>query len=96
MKVNLKVPLLTFQGKEIQLEGKPVLMSDQVGSVLWERATAGSPEEKYRLFKIAQRIAANPEEVELSADEVAAVKKNIAEVFSPGIFGQIVDTLENN
>jgi hypothetical protein len=103
MKKNLKAPLRLFNGAEItvteKVDGKevkkPVLVSDQIGQVLWERASTGvTPEEKYRAFKIAQRIAACPEKVELEAEDITLIKKMIAPVFSAGIYGQIVDLLE--
>lgn len=104
MKKNLKAPLRQFNGadytvskivngKEVQ---EPVMASDQIGEVLWTQASTGtSPEEKYKAFKIAQRIAMNPEAVNLSDDDVVLIKKVCAQVFAPGVYGQIVDLLES-
>lgn len=100
---NLKVALLQFGGAEFttteMVDGKevkkPVMISDQIGQVLWQVANSElSPEEKYKAFKIAQRIAATPEAVELSSEEVAMIKKMIAPVFAAGVYGQMVDVLE--
>lgn len=102
-KKNLKVAILQFGGAEftttLVVDGKevkkPVMISDQIGQVLWEVANSElSPEEKYKAFKIAQRIAANPEAVELSSEEIAMIKKMIAPVFAAGVYGQMVDALE--
>lgn len=102
-KKNLKVAILQFCGTEftttVVVDGKemkkPVMASDQIGEVLWQAANSElSPEEKYKAFKIAQRIAANPEAVELSSEEIAMIKKMIAPVFAAGVYGQMVDVLE--
>lgn len=112
-KKNLKVPFYQFNGQELKVnkvvdgvivkdaEGRPVmetvLVSDQIGQVLWEKSTStASPDEKYKAFKIAQRIAANPEEVELSDDDLELIKAIVATVFHPGYFGQVVDLLESD
>ncbi|SEF47779.1 hypothetical protein SAMN05216354_0601 [Xylanibacter ruminicola] len=103
MKKNLKVALRQFGGAEITITEtvggkevrKPALISEQVGQALWQHATAGdTPEEKYRAFQIAQRIAENPEAVELSNEDIVLIKKIIAPVFAVGYYGQIVDLLE--
>ena len=110
-KRNLKVPLRQFGGAEVKIkkiengivvvdaEGNPVmetvLVSDQLGQLLWEKSTSNAtPEEKYQAFKIAQRIAVNPEAVELSTKDTELVKKVAAMVYDPGYYGQIVDLLE--
>ncbi len=101
---NMNVALRQFNGAAIvvteTIDGKevhhPALICDQVGQALWQYANADdTPEERYRAFKIAQRIAANPEAVDLSSDDVVLLKRRIAPVFAPGIYGQIVELLEN-
>ncbi len=103
-KKNLKAPLRQFNGAEYTVakivNGKevqePVMISDQIGEVLWTQASAGiQPAEKYQAFKIAQRIATDPEAVDISDEDVDLIKKVCAQVFSPGAYGQIVDLLES-
>lgn len=97
MKRNLKKELLYFNGEPLKDEKKdPVLINDVLGKALFEVSTSVglSPEEKYQAFKISQRIAANPEAVELESNDIVLIRKVMAPSFSAGIYGQIVDLLE--
>ena len=98
--MNLKKTILYFDGKPIQNEKKEdVLVCDLLARALFEVAGSNvpiSPEEKYRCWKISQRILAKPEAAELESEDIVLIKKIIAPSLSAGVYGQIVDLLESN
>lgn len=98
--MNLKKTILYFDGKPIQNEKKEdVLVCDLLARALFEVAGSNvpiSPEEKYRCWKISQRILAKPEATELESEDIVLIKKIIAPSLSAGVYGQIVDLLESN
>lgn len=104
MKKNLKAPLRLYNGASVKVTEtengkevtKEIMICDQIGQALWEcsQSTGLSPQEKYQAFKIAQRIARNPEKVELSTEDIALIKRIIGGFYSPGFYGQMVELLE--
>lgn len=107
MKKNLKKKLTFINGEPLTTQtmgedGKkqsvPLLASDVISRAMFEVANAVplSPEEKYKAFKICQRIMANPEAAELESDDIVLIRKIIGPSFSAGVYGQIVDLLEGN
>lgn len=101
MKMNLKTPVLYFDGNKIKKSDsdEDVLVSDLLAQALFEVAGSNvpiSPEEKYRCWKISQRIVAKPEATDLESEDIVLIKKIIAPSLSAGVYGQIVDLLESN
>ena len=102
MKRNLKKSLLYFDGNTLteNKNGKdtPILICDVLAKAMFEVSTSVglSPDEKYQAFKISRRIVANPEAVDLESADVVLIRKIITPSFSAGIYGQIVDLLEDN
>ena len=98
--MNLKKTILYFDGKPIQNEKEEdVLVCDLLARALFEVAGSNVPissEEKYRCWKISQRILAKPEATELESEDIVLIKKIIAPSLSAGVYGQIVDLLESN
>lgn len=104
MKVNLKRPFVDNCGDIIceKRNGGVVETSigRQVSKLLFNLSTLGGvpldAEQKYDAYALCQRITANPEDVELSAEEVVFLKRVCGEQLSAGAYGQVRDILENN
>ena len=98
MNVNLKKTIAYFNGETIKNEKQAdVLISDVVARALFEVSGGNvplTPDEKYRCWKISQRIIANPDAAELEADDIVLIRKIISPALSAGVYGQIVDLLE--
>lgn len=102
MKKNLKKALIYFNGEplteKVNNKDVPCLICNVLGKALFDVSVSANltADEKYRAFKISQRIAAKPEAVELESDEIMLIRRVIAPSFSAGIYGQIVDVLEKD
>lgn len=98
MEMNLKKAIVYIDGKAIKNESNnDVLVSDLLARALFEVAGSNvpiSPEEKYRCWKISQRITAKPEATVMESDDIVLIKRIIAPSLSAGVYGQIVDLLE--
>ena len=102
MKVNFDRPFVDCFGKEVVNEktGKGTNIAESLCMVIFNLNTVGGvplpPEKKYDLHKISRKIAACPEEVEISTEEGTLLKEVAAEAYSCGAYGQVVDIIENN
>lgn len=98
MKVNLKKKIVGSDGKPMTVKDKEQFICDHVCQVLWQmediEGNAATGEQKYRAYKLMQRIAANPTEVEMESEDVTLVKNVALKCFRAGVYGQIVDALE--
>lgn len=93
-KVNLDRPFTDCFGEEIK--GKN--MAEQISMNLFNLSTLHgvtvSADKKYEAYKLCNRIAANPREVELTSEERVLIEDLSEDVFSAGAYGQIVDIIE--
>ena len=98
MKVNFNQSFKDFKGTEIKAGGNPVLISDEVGKVLFNVGmTANVPlsaDEKYMAYKLCNRITSG-NEVELTMEEGAFVLRVCGEHMTAGAYGQIRDLIED-
>jgi hypothetical protein len=100
MKYNLCTAVRDHRGDPMKEGEMPLTL----GLVL-ERACihGGEPDAKadvkFRQYKLAQKIAASShitaDPVEFSAEQVAALKKLCAQVYTPVAYGAVADMLEN-
>lgn len=99
MKVNLKQSFIDFKGNEIKVNGKPALISDEVGKILFNLGTSGNTplgaDEKYMAYKLCNRICQSGE-LEITAEEGAFIVKVCGEHLTAGAYGQVRDIIENN
>ena len=100
MKANFDKPFSDCFGKEIS-NGKsgPQNVAESLCAQLFNLATLkGTPvsaEKKYQAYKLCQRIASHPREVELATEDCLLIKEVAAEIYSAGAYGQIVDIIES-
>lgn len=94
MKINFNTELKTIDGKSLN---PPATLKDAVVNALLsllddERHIPG--EEKAKRWILATRIYSNPENVELTVEEVAMIKSLVGKAYPPLIVGQAWKILE--
>lgn len=86
----------------VDQKGNPlsVVMADEIGKSLFFLGSSGktqfSAEEKYRAYKLCNRISSADGEIELTAEEAAYILRICGEALSAGAYGQIRDIIEHN
>lgn len=99
MKVNFNQPFKDFKGNEVNVNGRNVLISDEIGKILFNLGMTGNTplnaDEKYMSYKLCNRINTSGI-VELTADECAFIVKVCGESLTAGAYGQVRDLIENN
>ena len=76
--------------------GKVAARTSQLFNLSTLRGTPVPAERKYQAYKLCQRIAANPREVELTTEDCSLLKEVASETYSAGAYGQVVDLIEAN
>lgn len=97
MKINLNKQFVDCFGKPVANAANNV--AEAVCVALFNASTLNgapmSPEEKYKAFKLSQRIAANPDGVVLDGADVNLIKAIVGASYSAGAYGCVCDLLEN-
>lgn len=96
MIIDFSTTIKNLDGKEIEVKDKGVvtLASISCDALLFaEEKEAG--EEKYKKFKLAEKIYSNPESVNLAIEEAALIKKIIPNFYGPLVVGRVWEILEN-
>ena len=95
MKINFNQPIKNIQGEEIKdLTLKTVSVEALLATFSDEQSLSG--EEKAKRYVLATRIYANPEELDLTIEEMAKIKQLIGKGYGPLIVGQAWGMLEGN
>lgn len=63
-------------------------------TALLSKPSQDSFDQKAKVFDLASRINANPQEVDMKSEEVTLLKKAIGEVYNPAICGPFEKLLE--
>lgn len=96
MKLNITQPIKSLDGTPIkddqnqELTLKVVL----VNALLTQNEEKLTGEEKYKRYSLSKKIYESDEEVELSIEEVAQLKRLIGDLYPPLVVGQVFDILE--
>lgn len=96
MQRDFSVPFKTFAGQPIVQDGEPLTLQRVAVNALLSQAEDEanlSGEEKFKRYKLASRIHAEPA-VEVSAEEVALLKRLIGKLYLPIIVGPAFEALE--
>ena len=96
MNVNFKKKIMWLNGipaKDINSKGD-AWFNETVCQMLYGAEQGCTQEEKYRAYRIMQRIERDPEHVELSHEDAVLVKRITGEKLTAGAYGQLVDMLE--
>lgn len=100
MKYNLNQVLLAFDGREISDTTSGVTIPATLRSALVRACTDHNPQihssgdEKFKIYRLLQRVYAEGESTEIFSDEVSLLKTLVAEVFPVAILGPVYDLLE--
>ena len=93
MKINFNQPIKNIQGEEIKdLTLKTVSVEALLATFPDEQSLSG--EEKAKRYLLATRIYANPEELDLTIEEIAKIKQLIGKGYGPLVVGQAWEILE--
>ena len=96
MKLNLKTPIKTLDGKTITNEDK---VDVTIKNILSQALLAGGTEEKdskkkYDRYVLLTDINKNEKEIELTSEQISDLKTLINECYPILVYGQSVDILE--
>lgn len=95
--LNLNQPISNLDGTTVVEGGKSMIAAGIIENALLlsfpdEQNLAG--DEKIKRYALALKINAKPEDVQLTADEIALIKKLVAKGWGPLIVGQIWKLLD--
>lgn len=98
MKVNFNVNVTDFNGNEIKMNGKPVVISEEIQKVLFFAGNTGNShltnDEKYTAYKIGKRLAGN--ETEYTSEDLSFIKRMAGTSMAAGLYGFLCDLIEND
>jgi len=97
MKVNFNVNVTDFSGQEIKVNGKVVVIADEIQKILFFAGNNGtrlSNDEKYFAYKIGRKIASG--EQEYSTEELSFIKAQSGDTLAAGVYGFLCDLIESN
>lgn len=94
---DLTAPILSLDGEPVKQGDKELTMHEVVTTAL----LMGDPQNKdgaakAKRFFVAQAVHANPAEVELSAEQMADIKKLVGESYGPLVVGQVYRALDGD
>ena len=93
MKINFNQPIKNIQGEEIKdLTLKTVSVEALLATFSDEQSLSG--EEKAKRYLLATRIYANPEDIDLTVEEISKIKQLIGKGYGPLVVGQAWEILE--
>ena len=93
MKINFNQPIKNITGEDIKdLTLKTVSVEALLATFDDERSLSG--EEKAKRYLLATRIYANPEDIDLTVEEIAKIKQLIGKGYGPLVVGQAWEILE--
>jgi len=96
MKINFDVKLKAINGKELNNQGKPIILYDVCSNALLfnEQDEKMEGKEKLRRLKLARKIYGMKELVSIDVEDVALIKELVAKIYSTLITGQVWELLE--
>lgn len=94
---NFKQTIKDYKGQPLKdAQGNEQVMSDLIGVQLF--AAGGkkilSPEDKMRAYKLCVQMQQHPETVDLTTEDAALIKSIVDEGFVAGVYGQVVELIE--
>lgn len=94
MNVNFNNKILSFNGQPLKQNGTDMDFHTIVCQMLYTAGEKYTAEEKYRAYKIMQRIEADPEHVEINNEDAVLIKRIVGETLTAGAYGQLADLLD--
>lgn len=94
MKVNFNQKVKDHRGKEVD-----IVISEKLSELMWFAGSQPeiqfSREEKFKAYKISQKLIANNGNIEIDVDEASFIKDMASKYLAAGVFGQVCDIIEN-
>lgn len=94
MKLNFNVPFKDYKGEVIKENGKDKKISEMIASLLFVADGITKNDDKMKAFNLSQRIYTATNEIEITVEEAAMIKK-VAEKVSAGGYAQIINLIES-
>ena len=95
MKIDTSTILHELDGKELVVDGKPVLLKTVLINALMHQSQEFMPtaEQSMRAY-ILGTLLSTEKEVELNSEDIVYIKARILKISGPLIYGQIAQILE--
>jgi len=93
MKVNFNQTVKDFKGNSTD-----IVISDKLAELLFFAGNSDfrmTREEKWRAYKISQKLIAGGGIIDMEAEDAAMIKEVCAQCLAAGVFGQICDLIED-
>lgn len=94
MNVNFNTKIKSYNGQPLKQNGTDMDFHTIVCQMLYAAGEKYNVEEKYKAYKIMQRIEADPEHVEVSNEDAVLIKRIVGDTLTAGAYGQLADLLE--
>lgn len=94
MNVNFNTKIKSYNGQPLKQNGAEVDFRTIVCQMLYTAGEKYNAEEKYKAYKIMQRIESNPEHVEVGSDDAVLIKRIVGDTLTAGAYGQLADILD--
>lgn len=94
MKVNFNQKIKDHKGNEVN-----IIIAEKLSELMWFAGSQAdvqfSRDEKFKAYKISQKLIACNGNIEIDVDEAAFIKDMAAKYLAAGVFGQVCDMIEN-
>lgn len=96
MQFNLSTTLTDPLSKEVlRADGKELTAATAIAFFIGQQSPQDNPTDKWDLFLVYRKVAETPANVQLSAEEVALIKRKVGEVAPVLHTGLIFEALDN-
>ena len=95
MTINTTTVLKDYEGKDIITEDKPFTVRTVLLNALQYQSQelAPSAEQSVRAYSLSMAVANTPQ-VQLKSDDIVYIKARLLKLYTPLVFGQMVELLE--
>lgn len=85
-------PLHTIKGEIAVVDNEPILLAEEIASILSANLQGESGRDKLRAYRLAMRMMDNKDAVELSPGDLVFITRRVVQVgASPLVIGQLVE-----
>lgn len=95
MNVNFNQRVRDYRGNEVD-----IVISEKLSELMWFAGSSAehqfSREEKFRAYKISQKLICHNGNIEVDVEEAAFIKDMAGRYLAAGVFGQVCDIIDNS
>lgn len=92
MKINTETLLTTLEGEPVKEAGKEVTVGKIIRNALLSNDEKDKADDKLKKYHLAQSCLAS--EVDLKAEDVVLIKKQVGNNYPPLVVGQVFDLID--